>query len=232
MALVILNPGHFNPDDPGAVGNGIMEADVNVKICDLITAKAPSYGFDIVTVHDNDLDNICAKANTYPDANLFLSIHVNSAVDTEATGFESYIYPGSQKADNIRFYIHIEVANFYRQYGFVDRGKKNANFEVLRETSMPAMLFENLFISDPRDANKLKDDTFLDALAAAYTKGLARALGCAYKGEAEVNVPIWAKEGVMWAVSHGLINDQIGDETFYRFVKVLHDYDKWRFGGG
>ena len=226
MPLIIQNPGHFDNLDPGAVGNGIHEADIDVILCGKIAAKLPAYGIDSVTVHENVLGVIAAKANEHPDASFFLSIHVNSAVNADATGFESFTYPGSEKSDDLRFYVHVEVANFYRKYGFVDRGKKTANFAVLRDTSMPAMLFENLFISNQFDAAKLKDDAFLDGLAWAYVKGIARALGCAYKGEVEAVVPTWAKEALMWAVARGIIVDQVGDETFYRLITALYRYDQ------
>ena len=229
MALVIINPGHFDNLDPGAVGNGIHEADINVILCGKIAAKLPAYGIDSVIVHENKLADICIAANVYPEADFFLSVHVNSAVSADATGFESFTYPGSQKADNLRFYVHTEVANFYRQYGFMDRGKKTANFAVLRDTSMPAMLFENLYISNQFDAAKLKDDAFLDGLAGSYAKGIARALGCAWKGEVETVVPDWAKDGIMWAVAHGLVvSPENRSEDFYALIRVLYEYDKMK----
>jgi len=235
MALVILDPGHSpkndSGQDPGAVGNGIHEADITADVCSRIAAKLPLYGIDNVIIQPDEetLGRVVAEANSHPEASFFLSVHVNSAVNADATGFESFTYPGSQKADNLRFYVHTEVANFYRQYGFMDRGKKTANFAVLRDTSMPAMLFENLFISNQFDAVKLKDVAFLDGLAAAYAKGIARALGYSYKGEVEVVVPDWAKDSVMWAVAHGLIiSPENRSEDFYALIRVLYEYDKMK----
>lgn len=229
--LIILDPGHspkIGPGyDPGAVGNGLKEADVNIDLCNRIAALSPSYGFNalIIQLDNETLDLVVELANQHPAAVYFLSIHVNSAVNINATGFESYTYPGSAKAHNFREYVHYEVANFYRQYNFTDRGMKTSNFQVLRDTIMPAMLFENLFISNPYDAAKLKDPTFLASLAVAYSKGIARSLGCSYI-PSEVVVPAWAKDAVMWAISYGLINGQEGSHDWYRFLRVLHEYHK------
>lgn len=56
-----------------------------------------------------------------------------------------------------------------------DRGKKAANFAVLRETKMPALLTENLFIDHPQDAALLKDAAFREKLARGHVTGMAKA---------------------------------------------------------
>lgn len=56
-----------------------------------------------------------------------------------------------------------------------DRGMKAANFAVLRETKMPALLTENLFIDHEEDAQKLSDSDFLKDLARGHAQGLAAA---------------------------------------------------------
>nr|WP_315990569.1 N-acetylmuramoyl-L-alanine amidase [Desulforamulus aquiferis] len=54
----------------------------------------------------------------------------------------------------------------------MNRGEKRANFLVLRDTSMPALLLENLFIDNPRDAALLKDSDFINGLALAIADGI------------------------------------------------------------
>lgn len=178
--LVILNPGHHKPEDPGACGNGLQEADLTVDICGRIQTYLPAYAINSIIVHSNDLNKICNLANRHPNASLFVAVHVNAG---GGTGFEDYIYPGSEKADSLRKLLHYELAGFYSRNGFRDRGMKTANFAVLRETNMPAILTENLFIDNPADAAKLKDDSFLAGIAQAHAKGIARALGYCYKGQ-------------------------------------------------
>src|SRR5699024_1839436 len=75
--------------------------------------------------------------------------------------------------------VHAE-AN--KQMKLTDRGKKKANFAVLRETNMPAILPENLFIDRKEDAAKLKDSKFLDKVAKGHAIGIAKTLGLKKKG--------------------------------------------------
>ena len=56
-----------------------------------------------------------------------------------------------------------------------DRGKKKANFAVLRTSAMSAVLTENMFIDTKADANKLKSSVFLNKLAKAHADGIAKA---------------------------------------------------------
>ncbi|TCJ89838.1 UNVERIFIED_ORG: N-acetylmuramoyl-L-alanine amidase [Anoxybacillus amylolyticus] len=92
------------------------------------------------------------------------------------TGYEDYIYnrlDDNSATARIRDAIHEEVV---KAAGFRDRGKKKANFHVLRETAMPAVLTENGFIDREEDARKLNDTRFLRMVARGHANGIARAL--------------------------------------------------------
>jgi N-acetylmuramoyl-L-alanine amidase len=110
-------------------------------------------------------------------ADFFISIH-NNAADSSAHGFESFIYTyaGSTTA-KYQSVIHAHIMSYLNQYNIRDRGQKKANFAVLRETVMPAILLENLFITNERENQLLQDDAFLDGLAEAIVSGVADIFG-------------------------------------------------------
>ena len=62
-------------------------------------------------------------------------------------------------------------------YNITDRGMKQKNLAVVRETKMPAVLTETLFISNPNEAKLLQSETFLNQVAEAHARGLAKAAG-------------------------------------------------------
>src|SRR5690606_27818337 len=107
--------------------------------------------------------------------------------------------------------------------GVKDRGKKAANFAVLRETKMPALLTENLFIDNAQDAAKLKDSSFLDKLARGHVLGLEKALGLKKKVQQssqpkpgpfpDVPSTHWAAEAIRIVRDAGLITGK-ADGTF------------------
>ncbi|MGE6631573.1 N-acetylmuramoyl-L-alanine amidase [Bacillus sp. NPDC077027] len=64
---------------------------------------------------------------------------------------------------------------FYNLLGYF--GIKSKKLAVLRETKMPAILTENLFIDLKEDATLLKQKSFLNLLAEGHVEGIAAAVG-------------------------------------------------------
>ncbi len=65
--------------------------------------------------------------------------------------------------------------------GLLDRGQKKANFHVLRETKMSAILTENGFVDNNNDAVKLADPNWRDKVARGHVNGLAQAFNLTKK---------------------------------------------------
>jgi len=178
---LVIDPGHGGKD-PGAVGNGLVEKDLNLELSMRVAGKLVAYDVAVTLTRsfdiDLDLDERCSIANNLR-ADCFCSLHTNSG---GGTGFESFIHADAKsKTENIRSILHDIVAGYYNIAGFRDRGKKRADFAVLRNTVMPAVLLENFFIDSPIDAVKLRDITFFDGLAGVIADGLVKALGIPLK---------------------------------------------------
>src|SRR5690625_2887937 len=181
MIKIYIDAGHGG-NDPGAVGNGLREKDLTLDIA----KRIKKYLDDNYTGHRVKLsrtgDKTLSLKQRTNDANrwgadYFLSIHINAG---GGTGYEDYIYNGlsnSSKTAKIRDAIHNEINNVLKKYNITNRGKKKANFHVLRETKMPAMLSETLFIDTTKDAKLLKDDAFLKEIGIAHAKGIVKAFG-------------------------------------------------------
>ncbi|WP_339268457.1 N-acetylmuramoyl-L-alanine amidase [Paenibacillus sp. FSL R5-0470] len=58
-----------------------------------------------------------------------------------------------------------------------DRGQKAKNLHVVRESNMPAVLTENLFLDVATDAAKLKKDVVIQAIIDSHVIGIAKYLG-------------------------------------------------------
>lgn len=106
------------------------------------------------------LDHRIAKANL-SRANIFVSIHFNAA-NYHAHGVEVYAVSRISRG------IAREVLDQIVALGFHNRRVKKANFRVLTETSMPAILIECCFCDSKRDMN-LYD---ADSMALAIVEGL------------------------------------------------------------
>lgn len=177
--IVVIDPGHGG-SDPGALGNGLKEKDLNLKIAQEIKRYLENNYIKVDVLMTRTTDNFYSleyrtKFANDRNADLFVSVHINAG---GGTGFESYTHNGNrgtQEAKQIQQIIHENIVNNV-DVGR-DRGKKSRDFHVLRETQMPAVLFEYLFIDTKSDADKLKSDNFLVQLGRATAEGIAKALG-------------------------------------------------------
>lgn len=175
MVKIFIDPGHGGTDS-GAAANGLLEKNSTLQIAlflrDMLISEYDGVSVRLSRSIDQSvtLSQRTNAANSW-GADYFVSIHINAG---GGTGFESYVYPGvSAPTTTYRNALHDEIV---RSVDFADRGKKTANFHVLRETSMSAILTENGFIDTVADANKLRNATFLQGIARAHATGLEKAL--------------------------------------------------------
>lgn len=174
MVKIFLDPGHGGAD-PGATGNGIQEKNVTLQIASRIGSILLNEYENVEILMSRTEDqtvSLIARTNAANSwgADFFLSIHVNAG---GGTGFESYIYPNvGAPTTTYRQAIHEEVL---KVVNFSNRGQKQADFHVLRETNMDAVLTENGFIDNTADAEKLRNLSFITSLARGHANGLARA---------------------------------------------------------
>lgn len=177
---IFLDSGHGGKDG-GAQGNGLSEKTLNLAIVKKIAQKLQTYnGVEVLLSRDTDKYLSLAERTNMANkwgADILISVHINSAPDPSANGFESFIYNGtvSQKTIALQNVLHEEIM---RQIaGVRDRGKKRGNLHMVRESAMPAILTENLFIVNRADSERLKSEQFLDRLATGHVIGLEKFLG-------------------------------------------------------
>ncbi|GAB4055411.1 N-acetylmuramoyl-L-alanine amidase [Catellatospora paridis] len=176
---VYIDPGHGGTD-PGAVANGLQEKTLTLNIAlqtrDILKA---SWNVDVRLSRTTDVTRSLAyrtdDANAW-GATIFVSIHINAG---GGSGFESYRYPGvGSTTVRLQNLVHSNVLSGMRSIGSVtDRGQKSADLHVLRESNMPAVLTENLFIDTVANANLLKRADFITATARGHARGIAAFLG-------------------------------------------------------
>lgn len=177
---IYLDPGHGG-SDPGATGNGLSEKNVTLaialKINDILLQEYSNAETRLSRTADKtvSLQERTDDANSW-GADLFVSIHIN-AFDGTAYGYEDYIYSGLSDESATALYQRIIHEEVIKQNGLRDRGMKKANFHVLRETVMHAILTENGFIDHPDDAAKMKSAAWIEQTARGHVNGIAKCLG-------------------------------------------------------
>ena len=206
IKTVVIDPGHGGKD-PGAITrNGkYKEKDITLsvalKLGNMIKAKYP----DIKVIYTRSTDKYVELSQRAAIANrnradLFISIHVNSAKATQARGTETFVMGAHKSEDNfevcktensvivieddyqtkyagfdpnspesyiifsllqnmhqeqsIKYAAHVQ-GQFAKGPITVNRGVKQGGLLVLWKTTMPAVLTELGFISNPKDCSVL-----------------------------------------------------------------------------
>ena len=172
---VFIDPGHGGYDD-GSSGNGLLEDELNLQIGLKLQKKLEARGIEVKMSRTTDeylsLGERAEMANEY-GADIFVSNHINSFEQASANGIETYYHRDKSSHKPLSDGIQ---NNAIKQTSAVNRGVKNANFVVLRESTMPSSLFEAGFISNKAEASKLGNDAYQDKLATALADGIEKYL--------------------------------------------------------
>ncbi|MEX0961294.1 MAG: N-acetylmuramoyl-L-alanine amidase [Simkaniaceae bacterium] len=177
-SLIVLDPGHGGMDK-GASSHGVDE-----KHPALQTAlKAKQYlmqkGYRVILTRVTDVFIPLSKRASIANQNrckLFVSIHFNAAKSTNAKGIEVFYFNAKEpwRLQSSKKLATCLLHRLVAQTGARSRGVKTANFHVIRETNMPAVLVEGGFLTNPGERTLLSDEKYLDRLAKALAEGIDR----------------------------------------------------------
>lgn len=192
--VVVLDPGHGGHDS-GARGHGYKESDLALAIAlkaEDILKKDYSNVFHVIMTRRTDvyltLEQRVAISNQ-AKAQFFLSIHLNSG-GAAAHGYESFISVRTTHGNRLK-HVHTAVHQFYKgKINSVDRRFARKDFWVLRKTYAPAILTENLFISNKKEAQFVANN--IEGIAQAHVNGILKFFGIQKKEkqkEPVVNAP-------------------------------------------
>mgnify|MGYP000196031644 CR=1 FL=1 len=170
--VVAIDPGHGGKD-PGAIGaTGLVEKDVvldvGLRLRDVLRRQS------VRTVMTREADVFVDLADRVPialrgGATVFVSIHANASTRGLIRGVETYyLKPNSLQ---LATWIQEEMG---RSLGIPDRGIRTANFKVLRDSPIPAVLVEVGYLTNLEDEALLRTPAFRQKVAEAIARGVVR----------------------------------------------------------
>lgn len=167
---VVLDAGHGG-SDYGAIREGINEKDITLDVTQRVESILRSKGYKVALVRKDDTfvsleDRVSFSENQAPE--IFVSIHVNSAVSTEPSGIETHWYHDYSKtlAETVHKHLVKEIPSSK------DRGLFKSKFYVINHTTVPAILCEIGFLSNVDERNELITDSRKQKTAKAIAEGI------------------------------------------------------------
>jgi N-acetylmuramoyl-L-alanine amidase len=186
--LVLIDPGHGGKDEGARGPKGTKEKDVVLAVAKLLAEELRSRGVRVELTRTDDaflsLATRAAAVNRLkPD--LLVSLHVNSYPKGSVAGVETWVSRArparSKKAMKESCALAKKSGEFAKtvQAALVkatadrDRGVRQGYFRVLRKSSVPAVLVEMGFVSNPATEKKLLDDGHREKIAKALAGAIA-----------------------------------------------------------
>lgn len=180
---ICIDAGHGGSDTGAISPDGLIyEKDDNLKLALKVKEYLEEMNLKVVMTRTDDstvdLNERCRIANT-EDADLFVSLHRNSAESTSASGVEIWVHNSQPSADvalanNILNALESVGIQENRGVEFGYRGDSSENYRVNKLTTMPSCLVETGFISNEKDRElySIHLDDYAKAIADAIYQTL------------------------------------------------------------
>ena len=167
---VVIDAGHGGYDRGGIPGQRIAEKDMTLDVAQRLKNVLSASGYRVVMTRSTDvfvpLGGRVAIANSYRNA-IFVCIHFNATGRSGASGIETYFYNRDSLplASAIHYYVTGGAPS-------ANRGVRRRGYYVLRKTSIPAVLVECGFLTNPTEAAYAQSVSYRQKLAEEIAAGI------------------------------------------------------------
>lgn len=187
---VVCDAGHGAPDGGAVASDGTQEKDINLAITKKLCEVLESRGINVTLtrsedsgIYDESADTIRKKKVSdmhkrveiinNSNADLFLSIHMNSFTDTSAKGI--HIFYGDESVKKMAEEIQQSIVDVTgaRPHSVKEVSK---SLYLMKNAKIPSILIECGFLSNPQEAKLLQDEEYQAKIAWAIADAV-----CNYK---------------------------------------------------
>ncbi|KPV57116.1 N-acetylmuramoyl-L-alanine amidase [Paenibacillus sp. A3] len=188
--IIALDAGHGGPDGGARSKDGLEEKDVNLAIALALRDYLQQSGALVVMTREDDRDLAAPETKGYSKrktedllkraefvtkqkSNLFVSIHLNSIPSPRWSGAQTFFYPNHADNSTLATLIQEEMK---RNLKNTDRVAKQADKEIylLKAMTIPSALVEVGFLSNPGEAQLLRDPVYQKKIATSIYQGILR----------------------------------------------------------
>lgn len=186
---IIIDAGHGDPDGGALGADGTKEAELNLavarRLAQLFTASDTKVIMTRTTsegIHDKELVGISAQKKSdmrrrreirqSMGGELFISIHMNYFSDSKYYGAQVVCDNQSETSQQLAEYIQAALKEHVDPENNRAVLKSNGKLFLLKNASVPSVIVECGFMSNPSELALLKSEEYQDKLAQAIYIGV------------------------------------------------------------
>lgn len=188
QTVIVIDVGHGG-SDPGKIGiNGVKEKEVNLAIAGYLKDYLLAQDYTVYMTRETDCDlsdpSVSNKKRSdlshriqfsnEKKATCLISIHQNSYPDTLQHGAQTFYYQGRKQdelfAETVQDCLLAFDSTNTRQI------KSTDSYYILKNSSVPSILIECGFLSNPDETARLTDPNYQKELAYTIAVGTCRFL--------------------------------------------------------
>lgn len=182
---VVIDAGHGGID-PGKVGiNGAFEKDVNLEIALKLESLLKEQGINVVMTRKDDkglyseddnnkkVKDMKKRLSIIEEAGpvIAVSIHQNSYPQQSVNGVQVFYYKTSDKSKEAACIMQEQLEKTLKPEKS-RIAKENESYYLLKKTSVPTLIVECGFLSNPKEAAKLITDEYQMRVSWAIYMGI------------------------------------------------------------
>lgn len=186
--IIIIDPGHGGRD-PGKVGiSETFEKEINLKIALYLKDLLESQNIEVIMTRKEDKDLSKTSSNfkisdmkervaliDNSNASLVVSIHQNSYTDSQVHGAQCFYYTDSEEGKELASLIQKQIITSTNQTK-VRQIKGNNDYYLLKHSTLPTVIVECGFLSNPEEEQLLLTKDYQRKMAWAIHLGILQYL--------------------------------------------------------
>lgn len=179
--IIMVDPGHGGRDS-GTYYGTVLEKDINLKISKQLEKTLTQQGAIVYMTRKRDIDlsSIYDSEKKRGDlyrrlllikekkCDLYVSIHINWYDDSNLKGAE-VLYNPINKSNKV---LATEIMNSFKEDLQSNRNVKTTDLYMYRNITVPGVLIECGYLSNPTERKLLQDKKYQELLANSITKGI------------------------------------------------------------
>ena len=175
--LIVIDPGHGGEDGGATAPDGTAEKDINLSVAKSVYALLTALGFDCVLTRDSDVMLSDGGAGSkklrdlknrvaFTDGDcVFISIHQNKFPQQSCAGAQVYYSKNDARSEKLASVIRNNTQKYLQKNNTRQIKRAGSEIYVLDRCTVPAVLVECGFLSNPAELELLKTEEYQKKLS-------------------------------------------------------------------